>query len=161
MCRELQKHNFAASSPSKIQTGDLLLIYRWCRHCCIRLLSSQVDQTPTLISIPQVRWLGSVLLRVYQTQSDARNSSDRICAGYLAALHESRTFNCPDCVDAMAEAFGVAAAVSQLRVRSSTKHCQTPSCSSMTCCFSNFTLQRILATLYVNAGIRCELSAEQ
>ncbi len=37
-------------------------------------------------------------------------------AAYLAALHESRTFNCPDCVDAMAEAYGVTAAVSQLRV---------------------------------------------
>ena len=38
-------------------------------------------------------------------------------AGYLAALHESRTFSCPDCVDAMAEAYGVSAAVHQLRVR--------------------------------------------
>ena len=40
------------------------------------------------------------------------------CADYLAALRESRTFNCPDCVDAMAEAFGVSAAVNQLRVSS-------------------------------------------
>ncbi len=37
-------------------------------------------------------------------------------AAYLAALHESRTFNCPDCVDAMAEAYGVTSAVNQLRV---------------------------------------------
>lgn len=37
-------------------------------------------------------------------------------AAYLAALRESRTFNCPDCIDAMAEAYGVTAAVNQLRV---------------------------------------------
>ena len=48
-----------------------------------------------------------------------------MCADYLAALRASRTFNCPDCVDAMAEAFGASAAVNHLRVRSSSKHSQT------------------------------------
>lgn len=85
-------------------------------------------------------------------------SRDCIRAGYFAALHESRIFNCPDCVDAMAEAFGVAAAVSHLRVRSSTQHSQTPNCSNMTIVLL---LQGILVTLHANAaGIHCELSAE-
>lgn len=57
-------------------------------------------------------------------------STDWFCAGYLASLRESRTFNCPDCVDAMAEAFGITAAVNQLRVRSSPKHDWTPNSSN-------------------------------
>ncbi|KAL3139727.1 hypothetical protein ABBQ38_004032 [Trebouxia sp. C0009 RCD-2024] len=46
-------------------------------------------------------------------QSD--NNAGPLESGYLASLRESRTFNCPDCVDAMAEAFGITAAVNQLR----------------------------------------------
>ncbi|DBB03932.1 TPA: hypothetical protein ACH3X1_013012 [Trebouxia sp. C0004] len=46
----------------------------------------------------------------------ALQSNDASTAtAYLRALHESRTFNCPDCVDAMAEAYGVTSAVNQLR----------------------------------------------
>ena len=82
-----------------------------------------------------------------------------MCAGYLAALRASRTFNCPDCVDAMAEAFGVAAAVSHLRVRSSSQHIQKIFARNMTLLLL---LQGILTTLHGNAaGICCQLPAEQ
>ena len=74
-------------------------------------------------------------------------------AGYLAALRESRTFNCPDCVDAMAEAFGVAAAVNHLRVSSSTKRSQILDHHNMNLLLL---LHGILATLHGNAaGIHC------
>ncbi|DBB07868.1 TPA: hypothetical protein ACH3X3_009268 [Trebouxia sp. C0006] len=56
------------------------------------------------------------LLQDFASQSnDAAANNASTATAYLAALHESRTFNCPDCVDAMAEAYGVTSAVNQLR----------------------------------------------
>lgn len=59
--------------------------------------------------------LGQLLEQASQHAIDPSSSNPLPGAGYLAALHESRTFSCPDCVDAMAEAYGVSAAVHQLR----------------------------------------------
>ncbi|KAA6424453.1 MAG: hypothetical protein FRX49_05665 [Trebouxia sp. A1-2] len=56
------------------------------------------------------------LLQDFASQStDAASKNASTATAYLAALYESRIFNCPDCVDAMAEAYGVTSAVNQLR----------------------------------------------